>query len=550
MVHLFDWDELNFAESSREMLVSGNYFQVQINFEPFQEKPPLFFWFQSLSMKIFGINEFAARLPNALFGIITLITIFSIGKTIKDIRFGWIWVLIYLGSFLPHLYYKSGIIDPVFNLFIFLGIYYMIRLIEEIDPKKRIHFCIFSGLFIGLAIITKGPVGLLLLLLTFVIYWAFSRFRKLVSIKEILFFTLSCIIITFFWYGYETFKNGPWFLLEFINYQIELFTQPVAGHQQPLYYHFVVVLLGCFPMSIIALPILFSNAKEKHMDFEKWMKILFWVVMILFTMVSTKIVHYSSMSYLPLSFLAALEIYKRGTSERSLKWVLGVLLFVGFIFSFVLIAVPLIAINKTHWLMPYIDDKFALASLSSDVQWGGYEYYIGIFYAITIVVFIYNLYYKKIYNSLISIIIGTGISLLLLSKYVVPKIEQYSQGPAIEFYKSVQSENKYLTTVGFKSYAHYFYGRIDMLDSTSALYQEKKRILSEILNVQSYNELTGEQINIFNNHVIEWLKNGKTDRTVYFVSRIDRNHGLDKNENLKYLYKNGGFVFYKRESYK
>lgn len=42
-VHLFDWDEINFAESAREMMVSGNYFQVQVNFQPFWEKPPLFF---------------------------------------------------------------------------------------------------------------------------------------------------------------------------------------------------------------------------------------------------------------------------------------------------------------------------------------------------------------------------------------------------------------------------------------------------------------------------------------------------------------------------
>ena len=45
-VHLFDWDEINFAESAREMIVTGNCEQVQINFEPFYEKPPLFIWFQ------------------------------------------------------------------------------------------------------------------------------------------------------------------------------------------------------------------------------------------------------------------------------------------------------------------------------------------------------------------------------------------------------------------------------------------------------------------------------------------------------------------------
>ena len=79
-VHLFDWDEINFAESAREMLVSGNYQQVQINFVPFMEKPPLFFWLQALSMKLFGVNEYAARFPNALTGLVTLLLVFQLGK--------------------------------------------------------------------------------------------------------------------------------------------------------------------------------------------------------------------------------------------------------------------------------------------------------------------------------------------------------------------------------------------------------------------------------------------------------------------------------------
>ena len=57
--NLFDWDEINFAESSREMLVTNNFSQVMINFEPFHEKPPLFFWLQVISFKIFGVTSFA-----------------------------------------------------------------------------------------------------------------------------------------------------------------------------------------------------------------------------------------------------------------------------------------------------------------------------------------------------------------------------------------------------------------------------------------------------------------------------------------------------------
>jgi hypothetical protein len=50
----------------------------------------------------------------------------------------------------------------------------------------------------------------------------------------------------------------------------------------------------------------------------------------------------------------------------------------------------------------------------------------------------------------------------------------------------------------------------------------------------------------YNSIILDWLKNGNIDRPVYFISRIDRNHLLDRNRNIELIYKKGGFVFYKR----
>ena len=74
-VHLFDWDEINFAEAAREMLVTHDYFTVTIDYQPFWEKPPLFIWMQVIFMSLFGVNEMAARFPNVLCGIATLLLI-------------------------------------------------------------------------------------------------------------------------------------------------------------------------------------------------------------------------------------------------------------------------------------------------------------------------------------------------------------------------------------------------------------------------------------------------------------------------------------------
>ena len=129
-VHLFDWDEINFAECAREMLVSGDYLRPQIDFMPFWEKPPFFIWMQASSMKLFGVGEYAARFPNALVGVLTVVGVYYVGrKTVNEKMAQW-WAIVYVASWLPHLYFKSGIIDPTFNLFIFLS-FFQVHLIRE-----------------------------------------------------------------------------------------------------------------------------------------------------------------------------------------------------------------------------------------------------------------------------------------------------------------------------------------------------------------------------------------------------------------------------------
>ena len=231
-VHLFDWDEVNFAEVSREMLLKGEYLRPQINFEAFWEKPPLFFWLQSFSMSIFGVNEYAARFPNAVCGIATLILLYHFGKTIYDKTFGWLWVLSYWGSILPHLYFKSGIIDPWFNLFIFLSFYFLTENQATQNPKpepensklktQNSQHLIMAGIFAGLAILTKGPVGYLIIFLSWLFKTLIYRELSVKNIKYFIFFSIIALVTTLSWFGIETLRNGTWFVKTFIEYNLRL----------------------------------------------------------------------------------------------------------------------------------------------------------------------------------------------------------------------------------------------------------------------------------------------------------------------------------------
>ena len=525
--HLFDWDEVNFAEISREMVVLKDYLRVYINYLPFWEKPPFFFWAQALAMNCFGINEFSARLPNAICGIVTLIVLFNIGKTLYNTRFGIIWALAYFGSVLPHLYFKSGIIDPYLNLFIFLGMYYFILAHwkkNQFDglalSKGKWRYLFIAGMFVGLSLITKGPVALIITGLCMFVYWIFQRFRMYINVPEFLFYLFITSLITLTWYGIETWKNGPWFVEEFNKYQYRLFTTHDAGHKGFPGYHFVVLLVGCFPASIFTIRAFFKSPEAEHTyqkDFKLWMAILFWVVLILFTIVQSKIVHYSSMCYYPLSFLAALSIHQIYERKISFNfWMKLGLIFTGGLFILVTFALPFVAWN-IDILKPLFNDPFAVASLDAEVNWTGFEIIPGIFLALVLFFSLRWISRQQFDYGFRTLFLGTGVFVMITLIFYINRIEAYSQNAAIEFFKSKATEDCYVVPHGYKSYGQLFYTQ-----------------KPPVTNPESYKW--------------KWLMEGDIDKDVYVITKIQYEERLQKQEkNLKKVGGKNGFVFFKRE---
>jgi 4-amino-4-deoxy-L-arabinose transferase-like glycosyltransferase len=512
--HLFDWDEVNFAEASREMIVTHNYFIPQINFEPFWEKPPLFFWLQILSMKLFGVNEFAARFPNAVCGIITLLVLYRIGKKLVNPAFGWIWILVYAGSLLPQFYFKSGIIDPWFNLFIFLSV---CQLFQYSDVRPSVRSILLSGLFAGLAVMTKGPVALLIIGLCYAVHALLNGFRNFIKFKDILLFLLLAASVGSIWFIALLLKGEAYVIRDFFNYQVRLFATEESDHGGPFYYHFLVLLIGCFPAAVLSLLSMrkIKNGKELSPAFHRWMLILFWVVLILFSIVKTKIIHYSSLCYYPLTYLAAVSFYQVYQGRWRLPgWFKWLQFFTGLLVCLSIIALSYIDSWK-GWLVQsgMVHDPFANESLMANVVWSGFEKIPGFILLAGLVGFILlaNQHQKK---ALLVLFAASAISFNLTIVLITPKVEQYAQGAAIEFFKSKATENSIVETIGFKSYAHLYYAR-----RTPGL----ARVDSAFLQVHP-------------------------EVGLYFVGKI-QNLEKDQKENprLQLLYKKNGFVFYQQK---
>jgi len=514
-VHLFDWDEINFAESAREMIVTGDYLNVKIDFKLFWEKPPLFIWMQVLSMKIFGINEFAARFPNALAGIATLLILFNIGKKHFSTKFGLIWVLTYVGSVLPFFYFKSGIIDPWFNVFIFLGIYFFIRYLTESNPRTK--YILISAAAIGLGTLTKGPVALLLFLLTGFVYWLLNTFKMRIGFRDIILYVLIYSFVGGFWFILQILNGNFSIIQDFIRYQIELFGSNVAGHQEPFYYHFVVLFFGVFPASIFALK---SFRKEKNIEKEEkilkqWMMILFWVVLILFSIVKTKIVHYSSMAYFPLTFLATYTIFKTEKSEyKKSKIISAILIFLAFFYGLTIFALQYIGMHHKKVIQSgIIKDTFAKANLEALTSFSGFEFLLGIFLFVGIIFALR--YTKKNYLKGVSLVfIVSMIFVNLTQVIIVPQVEKISQKAAIDFFVKHKNDDAYFITYAMKSYAPYFYAKKMQADTISR----------------------------------QQMLKGKITKPVYVMCRITKKNAFEKHyPNFSIVQNKNGYVFFMRK---
>ena len=518
-VHLFDWDEINFAEISREMLVRNNFLEPHINFISFTEKPPLYFWLQAMSMKLFGINEFAARFPNALLGAIVLPVLFRIGTSIRSARVGMFWALAYFGSVLPALYFKSGIIDPVFNFFIFLSVCYIIKAAEQKQEKGYFVSLIVAGIFTGIAILTKGPVALLVIGLTLVTFFIIKKFTWYISFGGLLVYGLSSLFVTSIWLFINYLQTGNKFIIEFTIRQWQLLTTADAGHGGFFLYHFVVLFFGCFPAIAFTIVSFFNKETDtgKAKEYKMWMSVLFWVVLILFTLVNTKIVHYSSLCYYPLSFLAALSIDNILSKKWRYKTWMTVVICIS---SLPFILAPFVLnylVKNIDQLKPLLaEDPFAVENLAAKITWSSLEFIPGLLMLATVIIFIILIYKNKTAKGLQLLFWSTAIWVQLGLYLYIKNIEGYSQRANIEFWQTKQNEDCYLTTYNYKSYTQYFYGNVK------------------------------PQQNILANDM-EWLLKGNIDKPVYISCKTNNYQQFQTEvKDAKLLYNKNGFYFFIR----
>jgi len=144
---------------------------------------------------------------------------------------------------------------------------------------------------------------------------------------------------------------------------------------------------------------------------------------------------------------------------------------------------------------------------------------IGLAYFILVLIAAYHFSIRKNWRAMLFLFYSTAFCLFIYLITVVPKIEKYSQGPAIDFYQSLKGKDVYVWPIGFKSYAQYFYAQKP---------EEPK----------------------YGNKEVEFLLQGAITKPAFFVVKVTDKKFEERCDGCTLIKQEGGFKFYKREAVK
>ncbi len=240
--------ESRIAETAREMVVLNEWVVPHYNGELRLQKPPLTYWLTATSYKLFGISALSARLPSALFALLTAWLMFVWAKREINLNVACNIVLILMSSFIGLRYFRSGEADTVLIFFISLACYAGFSLLEA--TSKHVVWLLMLAL--GLGFLTKGPAAIAIPLVTIVIYaFSIKRLSALKSLANPVGLTIFAVT-AFAWYAWILLMM-PDIAQHFFSHQVDE-TFISGTHKQPIYWYLAHALDFFAPWSLLLIP--------------------------------------------------------------------------------------------------------------------------------------------------------------------------------------------------------------------------------------------------------------------------------------------------------
>jgi 4-amino-4-deoxy-L-arabinose transferase-like glycosyltransferase len=334
---LTDRDEGRNAEAGREMFASGDLVTPTFNGELRVAKPVFVYWLMTLSYHLFGVNEFAARAPSALFGVALIVMHYLFLTRLRGPTVGLYGALMLLLNIEMLALGRMAITDSVLIFFTTLSLYGFWLGLHELGRGRHWIWAFYAGM--AMATLTKGPVGFAVPLITAFLYLtAVRQWRIFWQRGAPIAGTLVFLLLAGPWYAAMFLLHGDAYSSQAKIHTVGRFLAPMEGHGGGWWFYFPILLLGFYPWSTF-LPAAFYRAyvswresrtavNRKYESLEpkeplgagdelEWFAGL-WIigVFIFFSLSSTRLPHYIGPLF-PACALLAASFWTQGLKDPS-----------------------------------------------------------------------------------------------------------------------------------------------------------------------------------------------------------------------------------------
>jgi 4-amino-4-deoxy-L-arabinose transferase-like glycosyltransferase len=320
---LIDRDEPRFAEASREMIQRADYVVPYFNNRLRLDKPPLAYWAQVASYRIFGESDFSARFPSAIAAAVVAVVMLGWGRRIGATRLGWWAAIIFTLSLQTFVHAKAAVADMWLVLFMTLAHWAGCELIcgkQTSNIQRRWWWVFYLSLAFGF--LAKGPIAwipLLTVVTTIILTrdWQLARHFKflrgiLLMLAVVALWGIPALIRT----------HGEFFAIGIGRHVVGRSLATMEGHGASSFgmyllllpFYFVTVLVSFFPWSI-KLPWLVRKLCRKkatiadpgfsRSEIDNYLLTGIAIIFVIFTLVATKLPHYTLPAFPLLALLLA-----------------------------------------------------------------------------------------------------------------------------------------------------------------------------------------------------------------------------------------------------
>lgn len=243
-IPLFDPDEGLHASIAQEMVEQGDWVTPRLRGEPFWDKPILYFWAEAFSLKCFGMDESAVRLPGILFGLLGVATTALVAWRLFDRTTGTIAALTYATMILPTAMAQAASHDVALVPWVNLGILLFWEADRADSRRLRIGLTLAVGVVLGLACLTKGLVGVALIGVAYgSALLVLRRFTWAACLRGAVALSVAALVAGF-WYLAMELRNPGYLYYYFVERHLLGYVTETQRHGKAAFWFYVPVLLS------------------------------------------------------------------------------------------------------------------------------------------------------------------------------------------------------------------------------------------------------------------------------------------------------------------